>query len=367
MRSIILCLTLLAASLNVTAALAATAAAPVGVTVTPTTGLKTSEASGTVKFTVVLKSRPTADVTIALASGDISEGAVSPATLTFTASNWNIPQTVTVTGVDDALCDGSVAYTILTAAASSADRGYDKLDPANVAVTNTDNDCASTSKTTGTGTTPPAPGGIRISIKNAYDVALNFGPLGNGTRKGDDGVEGVLKRQGSEYVGIVDADVDSTQTMHGMVGSCGPARYQDSQKLRVTGHPTTGFNQLVQSVTFTQAAGTGRPTNASNEYLVLEFVPETMTRQQPGPRRPEAMLPDLVVSCHTLIDTLSGIAFLPLNDSRWTMEGGGYIIVLPSSGVLNYTDDTVAAGHGADLGPFKAKKSNWTIQVERLP
>ena len=79
------------------------------------------------------------------------------------------------------------------------------------------------------------------------------------------------------------------------------------------------------------------------------------------------MLPDLVISCHTLIDTLSGIAFLPLNDSRWTMEGGGYIVNLPSSGVLDYTDNTVAAGRGETFGPFKAKKSLWMIQVERLP
>jgi len=214
---------------------------------------------------------------------------------------------------------------------------------------------------TTTGTTTPASGGIRISIKNEYDVKLNFGPLGKGSRDGTDRVEGVLKRQGSKYVGIVDAVVVSTQTMAGLVGGCGPARYEDSQKLKVIGHPVNGFNQLVQSVD--PATVTGQ---ASNEYLSLEFAPETMTSQQPGERHPLAQLPDLVVSCHTLIDTLSGIAFLPLNDSRWTMDGGGYIIRLPSSGVLDYTDTTVPVGTGTTLGPFEAKKSIWTIQVERL-
>jgi hypothetical protein len=355
MLSKILCLTLLIASLNVPAA----AAAPGGVTVTPTTGLVTSETGRASTFTVVLNSQPTANVTIALASSDISEGTVTPAALTFTTSNWNSPQTVTVTGVDDSLCDGDVAYTIRTAAARSADPGYNNLDPANAAATNTDNDCA--------GTTPPASGGIQISIKNVYEAELNFGPLGKGSRNGTDTAKGILRRQGSEFVGVVDADVNSTQSMSGLGNSCGPATYRDAQKLNVTGHPVGGFNSLVQSVSFTQATGSGRPSNASNEYLLLEFSPKTMTSQQPGPRRPEAMLPDLIVSCHTLIDTLSGIAFLPLNDSRWTMEGGGYIIALPSSGVLNYTDDTVAAGHGVDLGPFKAKKSVWTIEVERLP
>ena len=77
-----------------------------GITVTPTAGLTTTEAGGTATFTVVLKTQPTADVTIALSSSDTTEGTVSPASLTFTAANWNMAQTVTVTGVDDALDDG---------------------------------------------------------------------------------------------------------------------------------------------------------------------------------------------------------------------------------------------------------------------
>lgn len=104
---------------------------------------------------------------------------------------------------------------------------------------------------------------------------------------------------------------------------------------------------------------------------MLEFKPKTMTSQQPGPRLPptgpqDPFLEDLVISCHTLIDTTSGIAFLPLNDSRWTMDGGGYIIALPLVGRLNYTDSTVTSAGGAQIGPFNAKKSEWTIEVERL-
>lgn len=207
-----------------------------------------------------------------------------------------------------------------------------------------------------------APGGIRISIKNEYEAELNFGPLGRGSRNGTDMAEGVLKRQGRDYVGIVTASVASDQFVKGLGMGCGPDHYEDLQKLKVIGHPENSFNPRVQSVY--SATMTGQ---ASNEFLRLEFTPETMTSQQPGLRRPEDMLPDLVINCHTLIDTLSGIAFLPLNDSRWTMEGGGYIIVLPTTGVLEYTDNTVAAGGGATIGPFQAKKSIWTIKVERLP
>ena len=55
-------------------------------------------------------------MTIALSSSDTTEGTVSPTSLTFTSANWNMAQTVTVTGVDDAIVDGNVAYTIVTAA-----------------------------------------------------------------------------------------------------------------------------------------------------------------------------------------------------------------------------------------------------------
>src|SRR5262249_50706759 len=99
----------------------------VGFTVTPTAGLVTTEAGGTATFTVKLNSQPSASVTVGLSSSDLTEGTVSPASLTFTNANWSTAQTVTVTGVDDAMVDGNIAYTIVTAAATSTDTGYNGL------------------------------------------------------------------------------------------------------------------------------------------------------------------------------------------------------------------------------------------------
>ena len=123
-----------------------------GITVSPISG-PTTEAGGTATFTVVLTSRPTADVTVGLSSGDTTEGTVGPASLTFTNLNWNTPQTVTVTGVDDVLDDGDVAYTIITAAATSTDTVYNGINAADVAVTNTDNDAAGITVTPTSGLT----------------------------------------------------------------------------------------------------------------------------------------------------------------------------------------------------------------------
>ena len=87
-------------------------------------GLVTTEAGGSGTFTIVLHSQPTANVTIALASSDTTEGTVTPTSVTFTPANWNAPQTVTVTGVDDGLVDGDQVYTIVTDPATSADATY---------------------------------------------------------------------------------------------------------------------------------------------------------------------------------------------------------------------------------------------------
>ena len=86
-----------------------------------TTPLTTTEAGGTATFTVVLNTQPTANVTIALSSSNPAEGTVLPASLVFTTANWNVAQTVTVTGVDDAVVDGPITYTIVTAPAVSTD------------------------------------------------------------------------------------------------------------------------------------------------------------------------------------------------------------------------------------------------------
>ncbi|MBA3846035.1 MAG: hypothetical protein H0X45_05260, partial [Planctomycetes bacterium] len=112
-----------------------------GIRVTPTTGLVTSESGTTASFNVVLDSEPTADVVIAsIVSDDPAEGTASPSSLTFTAANWDTPQTVDVTGVSDAIDDGDVAYVIQTSVATSADANYNNRVVADVAVTNTDDD-----------------------------------------------------------------------------------------------------------------------------------------------------------------------------------------------------------------------------------
>lgn len=109
-----------------------------GISVTPTSGLLTTEAGGSATFIVKLDRYPTADVRVAFTSTNLSEGTVAPGDATFTTANWNQPHSITVTGVGDSVVDGDVAYTIVTSAATSADADYAGIDPADVSVTNQD-------------------------------------------------------------------------------------------------------------------------------------------------------------------------------------------------------------------------------------
>ncbi|MCB9016960.1 MAG: HYR domain-containing protein, partial [Lentimicrobiaceae bacterium] len=119
-----------------------------GITVTPTS-LTVSENATTATFTVVLTSKPATDlvdydVYVDIASNDLTEGTVDKSQLHFTAADWDVPQTVTVTGVDDPVVDGTIAFTIVNTvnATATTDPNYDPLNPADVSVNNTDNDAA---------------------------------------------------------------------------------------------------------------------------------------------------------------------------------------------------------------------------------
>ncbi len=111
-----------------------------GVTTGAVTGSLT-EAGGTATFTVVLDSEPTANVTIAVSSGDPTEGTVLPSSLTFTAGNWNTAKPVTVTSADDNLVDGDVTWAVRVTP-SSGDSKYNPplLSHVDVSVTTTDDD-----------------------------------------------------------------------------------------------------------------------------------------------------------------------------------------------------------------------------------
>src|SRR5688572_27646086 len=100
----------------------------------------TTEAGGTATFTVALSKKPKKDVTLPVSTSNNLEGVPDKASLTFTKLNWNVPQTVTVTGIDDFLDDNDAGYSIILGTSVSADKQWNGVDPADVVMTNTDDD-----------------------------------------------------------------------------------------------------------------------------------------------------------------------------------------------------------------------------------
>ncbi len=80
--------------------------------------LTTSEAGGTASFTVALATQPAGTVVVPIRSGRPEEGALSATSLFFDATNWNVPQTVTIRGVDDHIADGTQSLQITLGPAS---------------------------------------------------------------------------------------------------------------------------------------------------------------------------------------------------------------------------------------------------------
>ena len=101
-----------------------------GVTIS-ITALEVAEGD-TGHYTIVLDTEPTADVTVEIQAPEDTDITVAPLTLTFTADNWNTPQTVTVTATqdDDAVADDPLT---LTHAVSGGD--YEGVTAADVEVT----------------------------------------------------------------------------------------------------------------------------------------------------------------------------------------------------------------------------------------
>ena len=96
--------------------------------------------------------------------------------MTFTTANWNTPQTVTVTGVDDLFDDGDVAYSIVTAPATSSDGTYNALKALDVSVSNTDDDTAGFTLTPTSGLITTEAGGTAT-----FTVVLTARPTANVT------------------------------------------------------------------------------------------------------------------------------------------------------------------------------------------
>lgn len=150
-----------------------------GVTVTPVGGTNDVDETGptTDTFDVVLDAQPTLDVVLTLATAD-GETTTSVPSLTFTSANWNLPQSVTVTAVDDVVAEPNPHTGLVTFSVASGDAGFAALTVPDQTVTITDNDTAGLTITpNGLGTTADE----SAMTSDTYAVELDSEPASNVT------------------------------------------------------------------------------------------------------------------------------------------------------------------------------------------
>lgn len=135
-----------------------------GFAISRLSGLITTEPGATDTFQVRLNQAPSASVTLPLSSTNTAEATVAPAQLVFDSGNWNTWQTVTLHGVDDASADGSVAYSVITGAATSADAAFNGVDPSDVSASNYDDENAAITIT---------PATTLVTTEGDWSVSLN--------------------------------------------------------------------------------------------------------------------------------------------------------------------------------------------------
>ena len=145
-----------------------------GVSVTPTT-VNVTEGGATGTYDVVLDTQPTGDVTVTITPQGTEATAVATVggtgSLIFSSGNWDTPQEVTVTAVDDAAIDGATTETIDHAATGS---GYDGVVIDSVTVNVTDDDTPGISISGSPTVSEPSGSG-------SYDIELTTIPSGDVT------------------------------------------------------------------------------------------------------------------------------------------------------------------------------------------
>lgn len=134
-----------------------------------------TEAGQTDTYDVVLNMAPTADVSFNITTD--SQITADKASLTFTSGNWSVPQTVTLTAVNDATAEGNHTGLVTHSNATSTDPNFTFLPVPGVTASITDDDGAQLVVTQTGGTTSVVEGGAVDTIT----IALSSLPTANVT------------------------------------------------------------------------------------------------------------------------------------------------------------------------------------------
>jgi hypothetical protein len=134
------------------------------------------EGPTTDSYTIVLRTKPTAAVTVTIDPDDQTDLGAGPGAAvarTFTTTNWDEPQAVAVTAVDDGVVEGAHTSTV-THAASSSDSNYDGIAIGSIVANVADNDSPGATVMQSAGSTSVSERG---PTSDAYTIVLDAKPV----------------------------------------------------------------------------------------------------------------------------------------------------------------------------------------------
>ena len=111
-----------------------------GIVLSETNGsTTTTELGSSDNIVVCLSKAPSSNVVLTINVSNSAEGKIDKSTLTFTKDNWNIDQTITITGLPDNLIDGDTKYDLtISVDKENSDASYADVQPETISVTNID-------------------------------------------------------------------------------------------------------------------------------------------------------------------------------------------------------------------------------------
>ena len=293
-----------------------------------------TEAAGagrTDTYTVVLNTRPTRNVRIAVLSSDEAAATVSPASLNFLTTNWDTMQTVTVVAVDDNVDQGNRSVTI-THTATLGDPNYRRITIPSVAATVADNDTAAVTITEFGGVAVTEAAGADHT--DTYTVVLDTVPSAN--------VVIAIESVGTAAVTVSPASLRFTTT-----------NWNTAQTVTITG-VDDNVDQGNRSVTITHTA-----TSGDTNYNGISIAPVTATVVDGAPPAP-ATMPTIIITggpspitegaAAVFTVSRSGAVTAPLTvllRVRETTTGGQDFVATAQEGVK-----TVTIPSGAATAPY---------------
>ena len=220
---------------------------------------------------VSLTTRPSSDVVLQISSDAANDVAVSPAELTFTASNWNMAQDVEVVGVEDDAVDGDQTAVVTISVKEQSNDAYNSVPNSTVDVTIFDTTDKAYLDIDGDNSTLPLTDGI-LALRHAAGFSgagLIDGAVSPSASRSDSGAIGDWLTEADFVMLDVDADGSILPLSDGLLmirfiaGFSGPGLTRDAVSESATRTSPEAIHEFLSLFLVPSAGGGGEGSAAA--------------------------------------------------------------------------------------------------------